>query len=313
LFRDLVRLLSLVILLGAALLPASAQDAQTREELVYEAVDMADGADLIYARASAINLTDYPVIPTSIGRADTIFQHGQSLGRNPRVISRVGDCNSVEWLFLQPFGHDQYDLGRYAYLQDVVDHFSDSFASKTYAAHNGLNARAVLDPLWSNPAVCLEGESPLQCEYRLHNPSVAVIMFGSNDMLVLTPAQFDQGLRRVVYETMQAGIIPVLSTFPRYIALPDRSILFNQIVVRVALDFNIPLTNLWLALEPLPDHGIDDDGYHLNGPLTRAADFSSEPNLQTGYPVRNLITLQTLDVIWRDVVAVTKEGHPTTR
>jgi hypothetical protein len=311
--RYLVRLWSLAILFGAALLPASAQDAQNTGEPVYEAVDMANGADLIYARASAINLADYPTVPTSAGRMATIFQRGQSLGRNPHVLSKVGDCNSVEWLFLQPFGQGQYDLDRYAYLQDVVELFSDSFAYKTYAAYNGLNARAVLNPLWSNPAVCLEGESPLQCEYRLHNPSVAVIMFGSNDVLALTPAQFDQGLRRVVYETIQVGIIPVLSTFPRYIALPDRSILFNQIVVRVALDFNIPLMNLWLALEPLPSHGIDDDGYHLNGPLTRAADFSSERNLQTGYPLRNLITLQTLDVIRRDVMVTIEGEQPITR
>ena len=127
-------------------------------------------------------------------------------------------------------------------------------------------------------------------------------MFGSNDILALTPAQFDQGLRCVLSETIQAGIVPVLSTFPRYIALPDRSILFNQIVVQVALDYDIPLINLWLALEPLPGYAIDDDGYHLNGPFTRAADFASARNLRTGYPMRNLVTLQTLDVIRRTVI-----------
>jgi hypothetical protein len=56
------------------------------------------------------------------------------------------------------------------------------------------------------------------------------------------------------------------------------------------------------VLESLPRHGIGDEGYHLNGPLTRAADFASEQNLQTGYPMRNLVTLQALDVIWRDVM-----------
>ena len=150
--------------------------------------------------------------------------------------------------------------------------------------------------------MCQADESPLLCEYRVHNPAVAIIMFGSNDVLALTPVQFDHALRRVVYDTMQAGIIPVMSTFPRYISLPDRTILYNQIVIRVALDFDVPVMNLWLALEPLPAHGIDDDGYHLNGPFTRAGDFASARNLQTGYPVRNLVTLQTLVMLQRDVL-----------
>jgi hypothetical protein len=53
----------------------------------------------------------------------------------------------------------------------------------------------------------------------------------------------------------------------------------------------------------LPAHGIDDDGYHLNGPLTGAGDFASAHNLQTGYPVRNLVTLQTLAMLQRDVLS----------
>jgi hypothetical protein len=294
-------IISLAVLL-TVLSPASAQDPAPPPDPIYEVVDMAGGTDLILARARAIHLADYPVIPVSTGRAEAIFRQGQALGRNPNVLSKVGDCSSVDWFFLRPFGQDQYDLGRYVDLQNVISHFSESFTFTSYAAYNGLNAQAALDPTWANPAHCLVGETPLECEYRLHNPSVAVIMFGSNDVLVLTPAQFDHGLRRVIVETIQAGIIPVLSTFPRYIALPARSILFNQIVVRVALDFNVPLINLWLALEPLPAHGIDGDGYHMDGPLTRAGDFSSARNLQTGYPLRNLVTLQTLDVIWRDVM-----------
>jgi hypothetical protein len=127
-------------------------------------------------------------------------------------------------------------------------------------------------------------------------------MFGTNDLLVLTPSQFDHSLRRVVYETMQAGVIPLLSTFPRYLPFAEYSMLYNQIVVRIALDFNIPLVNLWLALDPLPDHGIDDDGIHLNGPLTSAGDFVSSENLQTGFPLRNLVTLQALDAVWRAVM-----------
>lgn len=297
--RPYALILMVLILLGG-LPSASAQDPP--RTFTYEAVDLADGADLLLARARAIHLDAYPVIPAAAG-ASTIFRRGQTLGRDAHALSKVGDCNSVDWFFLQPFGQDQYDLGDYTDLQATVDAFSVSFTERSYAAYNGLNAQAALNPTWANPAACRAGESPLLCEYRVHNPGVAIIMFGSNDVLALTPVQFDHALRRVVYETIQVGIIPVMSTFPRYIPLPGRTFLFNQIVIRVALDFNVPVMNLWLALEPLPGHGIDDDGYHLNGPITRAGDFATARNLQTGYPVRNLVTLQTLAMLRRDVLS----------
>jgi len=266
----------------------------------YEAVDMAKGADLILARAEAIDLTNYPIVPRWFGQVKALYERGQAMGRNPKVITKVGDCNSVEWLFLTPFSAKGYNLGGYGTLQPVIAQFSDSFDDHSYAAHVGLNVMAVLDPIWADPSVCEPGESPLACEYRVKNPSMAVIMFGTNDMVVLTYSQFDFYLRQAVNQTIQAGIVPILSTFPRHLAFPDRSILYNQIVVRVALDYNIPLINLWLALEPLPSHGIGGDSFHLNGPLTRAGDLT-EPNLQTGYPMRNLVTLQGLDQVWREV------------
>lgn len=280
----------------------TAQDGRNPDTITYEALDHTNYIDLLLARAQAIDLAAYPIIPNPTPRVYGIFAHGQQLGRDPHIVSKAGDCNSADWMFLHAFGSAQYQLGKYATLQHVVDQFAASFDQRTYAAHNGLNVLAVHDPLWANAEACEAGETPLQCEYRVHNPSVAVIMFGTNDLLVLTPEQFDQHLRRTVHETIQAGIIPLLSTFPRYLQHPERSILYNQMVVRVALDFNIPLINLWLALEPLPGHGIDDDGFHLNGPITGAGDFTNEANLQTGYPMRNLVTLQTLDTIWRDVI-----------
>ena len=251
---------------------------------------------------SPIDLNRYPILPSTLGIAADVFARGQRLGRDPYALSKVGDCNSAEWLFLHPFGEGQYDLGDYGHLQTVIDTYTESFTVRSQATHNGLNVHAARDPVWANPAYCAAGESPLECEYRLRNPAIALIMFGSNDIFALTPDQFDESLRQMIDDTLRATIVPVLSTFPRNLDFPDRSILFNQLVVQVALDYDIPLINLWLALEPLPDHGIAPDGYHLNGPYTRAGDFASPRNLQTGYPVRNLVALQALDVVWRGVI-----------
>ncbi|WP_162909287.1 SGNH/GDSL hydrolase family protein [Aggregatilinea lenta] len=247
---------------------------------------------------AAINLEDYPVIPDRLGGALKIAQNGALVGSDPYVISKVGDCISDNKNFLSPFGWGEYALGNYSSLQPVIDQFALSLAFDSQSAYDGLVTTAALDPLFSNPLACQPGESPLRCEYRVHNPSVAIIMFGAQDLLFTPPAQFDRNLRQIVHETIQAGVIPLLSTFPGNLNRWDDTVLYNQIIVQIALDYDIPLMNLWLALEALPHHGLDDDGRHLSVPISTPGDLRGE-NLQRGYPQRNLVTLQALDAVWR--------------
>jgi uncharacterized protein YraI len=251
------------------------------------------------ARVADIDLAAYPVVGRATGRARAIFLDGQSKGRNPNVVTSVGDCSSEHWAFLSPFAWGEYNLGGYGNLQPAIDHFGQSLAIDSQADHNGFNANAVLAPEWAYPGVCQTGENPLQCEFRVNNPSVAVIMFGTSDLLVMTPAEFDFFMREIVRQTIDAGVIPILSTFPGNMGFWDRTILYNQIVVRIALDNDIPLINLWLALESLPNHGLEPDGFHLGETPYGTACVLTAPYLQNGYPVRNLVTMQTLDAVWR--------------
>jgi hypothetical protein len=248
-----------------------------------------------------INLADYPIIPTAMNRAHEIFELGRIRGMNPDVVAKVGDCITDNERFLNPFGWKEYTLGGYQQLQGVIDHFSESLAYDSQAAYDGLVTTAVLDPIFANPGACLPGESPLHCEYRVHHPSVAIIMFGSQDLLFTSAEDFDRSLRQIVYETIQSGVIPILSTFPGNLSKWDQSIHYNQIVVQVALDYDIPLINLWLALESLPNHGLNTDGRHLSLPTTHAGDLTGD-NLRRGYTLRNLVTLQALDAIWHNAM-----------
>ncbi|MBN2306315.1 MAG: hypothetical protein JXQ72_17665 [Anaerolineae bacterium] len=265
---------------------------------VYDGVNM---GPMDPALIADIDLTAYPEVGRSTGRAYQIFLNGREMGNNPNVIAKVGDCSTEHWQFLSVFAWGQYNLGAYQDLQGVINHFGESLGYGSEAAHNGFNINVVGGPEWGNPAVCEPGESPLVCEYRIHKPSVAIIMFGTSDLLVMTPYEFDFYLRSIVQQTIDRGIIPVLSTFPGNLEFWNRTLIYNQIVVRVATDNDLPLINLWLALESLPNHGLEPDGFHLGNPSTIAGDLT-EPNLQTGYAMRNLITLQTLDNIWRDAM-----------
>jgi hypothetical protein len=247
---------------------------------------------------STIDLKAYPIIPINLGQARQIYELGRARGLLPQTVAKVGDCISDNQYFLSPFGWKTYYLANYSYLQSVIDYFSASLADDSLAAFDGLVTTAVLDPMFANPLACLPGETPLQCEYRVHKPGVAIIMFGAQDLLFTSPEQFDLNLQHIVHETIQAGVIPILSTFPGNLKQWDQSIQYNQIVVQVALDYQIPLMNLWLALEGLPNHGLSEDGRHPSVPITEAGDLSPA-NLQRGYPLRNLVTLQTLDAVWR--------------
>ncbi len=250
---------------------------------------------------NTINLNNYPIVPISTGRAREIFERGLLRGIDAHSISKVGDCISDNLYFLSPFGWEQYNLGVYSQLREVIEYFSESLAQDSLAAYDGLVTSAVLDPIFANPDACMPGESPLRCEYRVRQSSMAIIMFGAQDLLFTSTEDFDRNLRQIIHETIEAGVIPILSTFPGNTSMWAKSLEFNRIVVQIAVDYDIPLMNLWLALENLPNHGLGPDGRHLSVPLTTSGDLTGD-NLQRGYTMRNLVTLQTLETVFRQVI-----------
>lgn len=239
-----------------------------------------------------------------------VYVRGLSLGNNPRIFSKVGDCQTDHWGFLKAFGWGNYDLGEYDELQPVIDYFNvsprdgvgNSFDAQSLASHNGFNSSAVREPQWADPNVCQQDEKPLECEYRLNKPSVAIIMFGTADVLVMDGTQYRRFMRNIIEESIDRGIIPILSTFPENPAVPERSRQFNQIVLALGREYSVPVMNLADALRPLANWGLDSDGIHLTLSPGETSGVLSPENLQYGYNLRNLIVLQTLDAVWRGVM-----------
>jgi hypothetical protein len=261
------------------------------------------------AAIAKIDLEKYPIVPEINDYVKAIYAEGKQRGLNARIFSKVGDCMTATPDFLEPIGKGDYTLGKYTSLQKVIAYYAgvpardkdfklDSFANPGLAATSGFNAATVLDPIFADPAWCKSNESSLACEYRVSKPSIAVIMFGTNDLTSITAEQFEFYLRRVVVETHNAGIIPVLSTFPVQPSFIDNSLLYNKITAKVATEYNIPMINLWLALKPLKHGGVDPEyPTHMTKPTSgRSASFE-ETDLESGYNVRNLATLQTLEAI----------------
>ena len=179
-----------------------------------------------------------------------------------------------------------------------MDFFRDSFGVTNITAHGGFTIYAVTDPTWANNGQCLPNETPLNCELRRYRPGVAVMMFGSNDVAHLSPAQFEASLRQVVATTIANGTIPVLTTFTwcESGSRHDLGLQFNLITAAVAQENDIPLINFWRAAQGLPNCGLAD-ATHLSMPvLTSTGHFNGEEQ-QAGFTLRNLLTLQTLDAL----------------
>ncbi len=244
-----------------------------------------------------IDLSEPPVIPEWTDTAREIYAYGQTLDRDPAAVAKVGDSVTAAPEFLTPLATDEIDPGEYeTIVTDVLDTIdANTFARDSMAASEGLLTVSVVDPMWAGDE-CNANESPLLCEYRLLNPAYALIMFGTNDVLALDAATFNMFLRDVVQQTGEAGVVPVLSTFPPRPEDVDKSLTFNRIIVQLATDYDLPLINLLAALEPLPDYGVDpDDTLHLTAPPAPLNPVTfTEEGLEYGYNVRNLVTLQTL-------------------
>jgi len=240
------------------------------------------------------------VIPESVStRVGEIYQKGLALGNNPHSFSKVGDCeSSAEW-FLGDFdkGADHYSLGQYTDLQAVINHFQGSFNRRSLAAERSFTTASELSPLWANPDLCQSGETPLECEYRIQKPAFAIIMLGTNE--ALSPiGTYETNMRRILDMTIARGIVPILTTKADNL---EGNGAVNEMIVRLAREYDVPLWNFWAAVQPLPGGGLQEDGAHL----TYAGNRFDDPfAMQKAWPVRNLTALQVLDRVWREASAV---------
>lgn len=239
-----------------------------------------------------------------------IYAKGQELGNRRTVFSKVGDSITVAEVMYRPFGYGAYNLGDYGYLKPTIDFFSqtqardnNSFLNTSLAAQNGWTTGIVLNPQYANRDVCLEGESPLACEYRTTKPAVAMIMFGSNDVAVVPSDQFAHNLRVIVEYSIANGVIPVLSTIPPRRGFEPEVVFYNQLITQTASQYGVSLWDYGAAMRTLPNDGLSPDGLHPSVPdgLGYAADFTGN-YLQYGYVMRNLTALQALDVLRRRVL-----------
>jgi len=234
---------------------------------------------------------DWPYIPTISARAIGIYKQGLAMGNDPHAFSVVGDCQSIPGVFLDmydnPYG---YKLDpAYSYLKDTVDYFKGSFARKGVAARGGFTAATILSPLQADPEVCKPGETPLTCEFRIHNPSILIISLEVGNPSIVQ--HYEMYLRQILDKSIERGVVPVLATKADVAELGNGQHVINPIIAKLAYEYDLPLWNFWRSAQPLYNHGIDParDGFHLT---------------QDGWRLKSFVALQTLDAIRRAVAGL---------
>ena len=243
-----------------------------------------------------LNWKDIPIMPEITEYALAIYEQGIAMGRNPNHISVVGDCQAIPFVFLGRYGLGQFTLtGTDVALSSMIRHYRDSFAREGAAVRGGFTAASVLSPVRADPDLCRPGENPMECEWRIHNPSIVFINLetwreeGTVD-------RYELYLQRIVEYALERGTLPII------IMKADQSEgetpIINPAMARIAYQYNLPIINFWRSVQLLDNRGIDParEGFHLS---------------QEGYERKEILALRTLHTIWQQTQPAIDEVEPT--
>ena len=276
----------------AADLPAQATDLPATETVLQPATftpkpPLAEGAWM-----------QLPAVPVEISNSmQLVYQRGLAMGNDPKRFSVIGDCQNVSSYFLSMFDHPgEYSLGEgYTHLQSTIDYYQGSFSRKSLAVKGGFNVAAILSPLRADPKSCNKDESPLDCELRTWKPSIVFVSM-ETWWSEKPEEEYDKYMRRVIERILETGAVPIIATKADNLE-GDHGI--NATIAQIAYEYDIPFWNFWAAVQPLPNHGLSDDNFHL----TFARSFFDDPvRMKSAWPWRNLTALQTLDVVRKGLI-----------
>lgn len=239
---------------------------------------------------------EWPVVPQVSGHLKEIYQQGLKLGNDPNHFSRIGDCQSIQEALLGMFevGKPYYLPETDKELEKTITQFAGSFGRDGQAVQGGFNAASVLSPLWANPDVCRPGETPLECELRVYQPSFVIISLEIS-WPGRTTETYEKYMRQIIDKSIARGVIPILVTKADNVE-GDHSI--NLATARLAYEYDLPLVNWWLDAQGMPNKGMDperNDGFHISMDAWRERSFQ---------------VLKTLDHVWRSVSQAQTTSEP---
>lgn len=228
---------------------------------------------------------EWPVMPGTIS-ADlrSLYQRSVAQGLiDPHAFSVFGDCQAETEAFLGVFDTSPGLVARMADdLQETVAQFQGSFYRYNPAAKSASSAGSLLYAPWNDnkEGKCESGETPVDCELRVHRPSIVFIHTGTH--FESKERNFSY-LSIIIEKVLQAGAVPILVTKADNLEFDER---VNQNLSVLAVKYQLPLWNFWASVHYLDDNGLKEDKMHLTEEATT---------------VHQLGALQVLSWAWREV------------
>ena len=249
---------------------------------------------------NGVPIEDFIIMPPETqANVRHIFAQGQEMGRNPHAFSKVGDSASLTSHYLVRFDQKRYNLGIYEDLQETIDFYAKSFKRFGVALRIGLHSWIAFRAGEADSDKCGADEHMVQCEFRLHNPSVLLIRLGTND--TASGDAYERAIRFAIEYSIENGVIPVLVTKSDRFEGDNRH---NETLRELAQEYKVPLWDFDVVAGTLPNRGLGTDGVHLTS--YDVDDYTDPATLSFGYPLSDLTGLMMLDAIRQ---TVTQEGN----
>ncbi len=212
-------------------------------------------------RPLAENWQSWPIVPEISDTAKRIFEQGvHEFGTNPRIFSKIGDCQSVPSVFMGYYGMGYEGMlsQQDQYLQTTIDYFKDSFLLESLAVHDGMSVGSALTTTWSDPKICEKGENPILCELRVHNPSIMFVNLGTNWVDGLGMDVYYDYLAEIVDILVSHGVLPILTSKADNV---EGGNWINRVTAQVARDYDIPFYNFWVVAQYLTNQGLSAENH----------------------------------------------------
>lgn len=226
-----------------------------------------------------------PVQPEPGVNIQDIYQLGLTLGNDPHAFSIFGDCQSRPAEF---FGVYETDAALIASLspelQQTVANFTGSFNRESPTSQDGTTPGALLWDQWHRGEYgCQFGETPVDCELRIHRPSFVIIQIGSH-----FESRNTEYLRRVIDQLLANGVVPILATKADNREKDNR---INRDMAMLSAEYDLPLWNFWAAVDDLPNRGLYT---RKDRPLQGDIYLTDDAKL-----IHRETGLEALDIVWR--------------
>lgn len=180
------------------------------------------------------------------------------------------------------------------FLADTLQNGVSSFNRPSAAAKVSMNAD------WATS----DNPSPVRREIDTMSPQFAVIMYGANDAsgygtMYNVLDSYMHSMKKIVDTCILSGVVPILTaTCPRLDKL-EITLAMSHLVRCLAQQYQVPFIDYHRAMMPLPSYGLGDDGVHPNSFDYNKVCWLTTEGLKNGYNMRNLLTLQMLDKMYR--------------